>query len=125
MQLVPINKPRGILRVILLPLRRLLKRRPTTTATTRRIRPLRRPPRSSIPALRVEARRRSAERSAPLTQPARRPRARVASALVVQVRAVAAVAAHGVLAGGAGCVLGVCVVEAVVAVVGGALRGVA
>lgn len=124
---IPINEPRRIFRVIPpFPLSRR-RRKPTTHPRSSLIslprpsspRPLGRPPSSPIPALRIEARRRAPERSPAFTQPARRPRTGVAA--LVQVCAVAAVAAGRVRAGSA--VVGL--VEAMLTVVGGAFFGVA
>lgn len=75
--------------------------------------------------MRVETRRRPTEGTPSLAQPARGPGAHVRT-LVVQVRAVAAVAAHGVLAwAAAGGAVGGDTVEAMVAIVAGALGAVA
>ena len=81
----------------------------------------------------IKTRRRALKRTPPFTQSASGSRPGVRPALVVHIRAVAAMAAHWVLAGVGGAVRGssgvvvvvVVVVDAVVAVVGGAFGVVA
>jgi hypothetical protein len=117
MQRIPPNKSLPVLRIRIPPISSSASRR----ARTRRRRtgfpsckPIALSTGRTIPALIVETRRRTVERGAPLAEPAcwARP-------------CVAAVAAHWVGVGMAGAGGGVDLVEAVVAVVDGALGGVA